>query len=65
MITIECGMRFLTDYLDGNKYFSIKYEKQNLYRAINQLMLSKKIKNQKNLIRKSINNINNRIKSLN
>lgn len=65
MITIECGMRFLTDYLDGNKYFSINYEKQNLYRAINQLMLSKKIKNQKNLIRKSINNINNRIKSLN
>ena len=65
MITIECGMRFLTDYLDGDKYFSIKYNKHNLFRAINQFTLSKKIKKYKNFIKNSINNINNRIKNIN
>ena len=28
-MTIECGVRFLTDYLDGDKYFHVKFENQN------------------------------------
>ena len=29
----ECGMRFLADYLEGDHYFHINYETQNLNRA--------------------------------
>ena len=38
-MTLECGMRFLTDYLMGDKYFSIDYPEQNLDRAHTQLKL--------------------------
>ena len=39
LMTYECGMRFLTDYLDGDTYFRIKYEGQNLDRARTQFKL--------------------------
>ncbi len=39
MMTIECGMRFLTDHLDGDKYFALHYEGQNLDRARTQFKL--------------------------
>ena len=39
MMTIECGMRFLTDYLEGDTYFKTTYEEQNLDRARTQLKL--------------------------
>ena len=38
-MTMECGVRFLTDYLDGDHYFSIHREEQNLDRARTQLKL--------------------------
>lgn len=38
-MTLECGMRFLTDYLNGDKYFSIDREKHNLDRARTQIKL--------------------------
>ena len=37
----ECGMRFLTDYLDGDKYFGTSYKGHNLVRARCQLALAK------------------------
>ena len=40
IMTLECGMRFLTDYLDGDQYFGISYPEQNLHRARNQLALA-------------------------
>ena len=40
-ITLECGVRFLTDFLKGDKYFSIDYPVQNLDRARAQLALAK------------------------
>lgn len=40
-MTVECGMRFLTDYLEGDKYFGVHYEGQNLDRARCQLALAK------------------------
>ena len=40
-MTLECGSRFLADYLDGDVYFKPKYDKQNLIRAISQLTLAK------------------------
>ena len=39
MMTLECGMRFLTDYLDGDVYFRIKHPSHNLDRARNQFKL--------------------------
>lgn len=39
MMTIECGMRFLTDYLEGDTYFSIHRPEQNLDRCRTQLKL--------------------------
>ncbi len=39
LLTFECGMRFLTDYLDGDNYFKIHYPQHNLDRARNQFKL--------------------------
>ena len=40
LMTIECGTRFLTDYLAGDTYFATKYEGHNLVRARTQLKLA-------------------------
>ena len=40
-MTIEVGVRFLTDYLDGDKYFGTEYPEHNLVRARCQLALAK------------------------
>lgn len=39
LLTYECGIRFLTDYLDGDTYFKIHRENHNLDRARNQFKL--------------------------
>ncbi len=39
MMTLECGLRFLTDYLEGDVYFRTHYEGHNLDRARNQFRL--------------------------
>ncbi|MBQ9085350.1 MAG: mucin desulfatase, partial [Clostridia bacterium] len=39
MMTFECGMRFLADYLSGDTYFRIHREGHNLDRARNQFKL--------------------------
>jgi len=41
MMTCIMGFRFLTDYLNGNIYYSIHYEEQNFHRAKNQMFLLK------------------------
>ena len=39
LMTLECGMRFLTDYLEGDVYFHISRERQNLDRCRTQCKL--------------------------
>ena len=39
LMTLECGIRFLTDYLEGDHYFRIHYPEQNLDRARTQFKL--------------------------
>ena len=39
LITLECGMRFLTDYLDGDAYFRVGYPEHNLVRCRTQFAL--------------------------
>lgn len=36
LLTLECGIRFLTDYLQGDVYFKIKHPGHNLDRCRNQ-----------------------------
>ena len=40
LLTMECGMRFLTDYLSGDTYFAIKYPEHNLVRTRTQFKLA-------------------------
>ena len=44
-MTAECGARFLTDYLNGDKYFRIHYPDQNLARAKCHLALANDMAN--------------------
>ncbi len=39
LMTLECGLRFLTDYLNGDTYFAVAYPEHNLVRARNQFRL--------------------------
>ena len=38
-MTLECGLRFLTDYLDGDKYFAVHRPGHNLDRCRTQLKM--------------------------
>ncbi|MBQ9392998.1 MAG: mucin desulfatase, partial [Oscillospiraceae bacterium] len=40
LMTLECGSRFLADYLNGDKYFHVKYPDHNLIRCRTQLKLA-------------------------
>lgn len=50
LITLELGMRFLMDYLQGDHYFKIHRPKHNLERAINQLTLVKRLEEKLSLM---------------
>lgn len=39
LMTLECGSRFLADYLEGNVYFATRYAEHNLVRARTQFAL--------------------------
>lgn len=45
MLTLECGMRFLTDHLNGDTYFRISREGHNLDRARTQFKLVSEMEN--------------------
>lgn len=55
-MTVECGMRFLTDYLEGDVYFKTEYAEHNLTRSRCQLALAedmrKKLKKMQEIVRK-------------
>ena len=46
LITMETGIRFLTDYLEGDVYFKTKKERHNLHRARTQLRLVESMEEQ-------------------
>jgi len=57
LMTYECGIRFLTDYLNGDTYFKIAYETHNLDRARNQLKLCRDIDTKREQMSKIVNKI--------
>lgn len=46
LITLECGIRFLTDYLSGDEYFHTSYPGQNLDRCRTQFKLVRDMEEQ-------------------
>ena len=46
LMTLECGMRFLADYLQGDVYFKTAYPEHNLVRARTQFRLVKEMEEQ-------------------
>ena len=61
IITLECGIRFLTDYLDGDVYFKTSYPDHNLVRCHTQFKLVEKMesvsKQMQEIAKKCKNNI--------
>lgn len=45
LMTLECGIRFLTDYLEGDHYFKIHRPEHNLDRAKTQFCMVKDMEN--------------------
>lgn len=45
LMTLECGVRFLTDYLNGDTYFKTNYPEHNLIRCRTQFKLVRDIEN--------------------
>lgn len=46
LIAFELGLRFFTDYLEGNVYFKVDFHEQNLFRALGQFKLTESIESQ-------------------
>ena len=46
LMTFECGIRFLADYLQGDVYFKTAYPEHNLVRARTQFRLVQEMEDQ-------------------
>ncbi|MBE6551212.1 MAG: aminoglycoside phosphotransferase family protein [Ruminococcaceae bacterium] len=57
VITAEDGIRFLMDHINGDTYYSINYEGQNLDRSRTQLKLLADMERKLSVIRKILQNI--------
>lgn len=57
LLTYECGIRFLTDYLNGDTYFKVHKPAHNLIRARNQFKLVKDIDAKMDKLNKIIENL--------
>jgi Ser/Thr protein kinase RdoA (MazF antagonist) len=51
LIAFELGVRFLTDYLEGNRYFKVEWPEHNLLRAATQFHLAADIARQEAALR--------------
>ncbi len=57
LLSFELGLRFFTDYLEGNTYFNVKHPKHNLARALVQFKLTQSIEEQQTAIEQTINDL--------
>ena len=55
LMTFECGMRFLTDYLEGDHYFKIHREGHNLDRCRTQFKLVKDMEEKLSRMKQIVN----------
>lgn len=56
LMTLECGVRFLTDYINGDVYFKIHRENHNLDRCRTQFKLVADMEEKENQMREFVNN---------
>ena len=56
-ITLELGVRFLTDWLDGDKYFATKYPEHNLDRCRAQLALALDMETKREEMKEIVNEL--------
>jgi hypothetical protein len=54
LLTFELGLRFFTDFLEGNSYFKVRHPEHNLARALVQFKLTESIESQETAIRNII-----------
>ncbi len=54
LLPFELGLRFFTDYLEGNIYFKAKHDEHNLVRALVQFRLTESIESQAAEIRQIV-----------
>lgn len=57
LIAFELGLRFFTDYIEGNVYFKVNHHKHNLHRALVQFRLTESIESREKSIRAVIRNM--------
>lgn len=57
LLPFELGLRFLTDYLEGNRYFKVAFPEENLARALIQFHLAESVEKQESAIRSLIRRI--------
>lgn len=57
VITYECALRFLTDFLNNDNYFKTNYCYHNLIRTRNQIKLIEELKNKKNILKNIVNEL--------
>jgi Ser/Thr protein kinase RdoA (MazF antagonist) len=60
LIPFELGLRFYTDYLEGNRYFKVAEPKQNLQRAAEQFRLCESIMAQEPVIKNLLEHLKNK-----
>ena len=53
-MTVECGLRFLTDYIDGDRYFGCYREGQNLDRARTHIKLAQDMEQKWNEMNRTV-----------
>lgn len=57
LITFELGLRFYTDYLEGDRYFKVVRPGDNLRRALTQLHLAESIERQKDQLTRIVGDL--------
>ncbi|MDO4411163.1 MAG: aminoglycoside phosphotransferase family protein [Akkermansia sp.] len=62
LITLEVGIRFLTDYLEGDKYFKTSMPKHNLIRCRTQLKLVECIESELSAMEQYVQRVARRLK---
>ncbi|HFD12672.1 MAG TPA: aminoglycoside phosphotransferase family protein [Crenotrichaceae bacterium] len=65
LIPFELGLRFLTDYLNGNIYFKIDHPQQNLQKALQQFTLVADIESRKGFIQSTIQQLKSKYTNAN
>ncbi|MDO9424244.1 MAG: aminoglycoside phosphotransferase family protein [Methylobacter sp.] len=63
LIPFELGIRFYTDYLEGNRYFKVTEPEQNLRRAVDQFRLCASIIAQEPAIKRLVSQLQNKVVS--